>query len=144
MQKSHPAFALIELLLVLGILAVLAGIVILAMNPGKQFAELRNAQRRNDLTTILTAVYQYQSDRGAFPPDIKATAKGICRTGAASCHNGVSLSLLSGSILPHIPSDPLASETGTGTDYTILKTRDNHITVSAPRAENGASLSETR
>ena len=56
--KSKKGFTLIEVLLVVAIIAILAGIVILAVNPAKQLADTRNAQRRADVNTIINAAYQ--------------------------------------------------------------------------------------
>ncbi len=69
-QTRKLGFTLIEILLVVAAIAILAGIVILAINPGKQLGETRNAQRRSDVTTILNGVYQYSIDTGAVPSAI--------------------------------------------------------------------------
>ncbi len=56
--KTHnQAFTLLEMLLVIAIIAVLAGIVIVAINPGRQLAQARNAQRSSDLRAIHSAVH---------------------------------------------------------------------------------------
>ena len=141
---------MLEVLLVVAILAILAGIVILALNPGKQLADSRNSQRRVDVNTILNGVYQYAIDNnGTLPAAITTTAQQICRTGAvaADCTAvpGIFLNELTTSekYLTAIPLDPQASPAAT-TDYTIVKTANNRITVAAPLAEQAVTISVTR
>lgn len=140
----RPAFTLIELLLVIGIIAILLTITLQAINPTRQLGATRNAQRRSDIQTILNAVHQYGVDhRGNLPSSIpNGTAQIICRTSAASCTNGVNLHALSGAYLVSIPGDPQA--TGTGTLYSIVRDMNGRITVTAPQAELGEAISISR
>src|SRR6185369_3970416 len=83
-NTRQGGFTLLEVLLVVAIIAILAGIVIIAINPGKQLGDTRNAQRQADVTTILNAVYQYALDNnGVVPATITATPTEICKTGTA-------------------------------------------------------------
>ncbi|MFH1855049.1 MAG: prepilin-type N-terminal cleavage/methylation domain-containing protein [bacterium] len=146
MRKRLKGFTLLEILLVIAIIAILAAIVIIAINPGKQLAESRNAERSSEVNTILNAVYQYSVDNsGNVPGGVGATATEICATGAASCAGLADLSALtaSGEYIVAIPADPGAS--GNGSGYTILRdATSGRITVSAPSAERGATISVTR
>ena len=143
-MKNHKGFTLIEILLVVAAIAILAGIVILAINPSKQLGDTRNAQRRSDVTTILNAVYQYSIDTGAIPSTITTTQTEICKTGA-SCTGLIDLSVLTSGeeYLVSMPFDPNGSSTN-GAGYEIKKTGNNRVTVIAPDAEEGAIISVTR
>jgi len=83
--RKAEGFTLLEVLLVVAAIAILAGVVILAINPAKQLAEARNAERDADARTILDAIYQYSIDNnGAFPGGISTTLAMI-GTDAAGC-----------------------------------------------------------
>ncbi|MFA6588625.1 MAG: prepilin-type N-terminal cleavage/methylation domain-containing protein [Patescibacteria group bacterium] len=149
-HKNHKGFTLLEILLVVAAIGILAGIVILALNPNKQLGDTRNAQRRSDVTTVLNAVYQYSIDNnGTIPADIAITAKEICNTGisAADCTLAGLAYLgdltLNEKYLTAIPKDPTTATTNSA-KYTILKTANNRITVAAPSAEQSATISVTR
>jgi len=136
-MNKHKGFTLIELLVVLGIIAILAAIVIIAVNPARQFAISRNTVREANVNSILSAVWQYAVDnQGNLPATITETAGEICKTGAASCIGLVDLSVLTidAKYIVKIPEDPKgASANGTG--YWIQKMPNGRIKVTAPNAE---------
>lgn len=135
MRTSHKGFTLIELLLVIGIIAILASIVIVAINPTKQLGDARNAQRRSDVNTILSAVYQYAIDNdGNLPAGIDTTEQEICATGSTDTDECLDLDTLTGSYLVRIPRDPQV-QSATGTNYFIVENANGRITVSAPGVE---------
>ncbi len=150
--KSVRGFTLLEVLLVVGIIAILAGIVILAINPSKQLGDSRDAQRRSDVLTILNAVYLYSIDtNGNVPSTIPLTGTCgdtdtiIATSEATSTEAGVvelysTLVTSSSTYITSIPIDPLATSS---TGYGIVKTSSGRITVCAPLAENN-TISITR
>ena len=58
-MQNKKAFTLIELLIVIAILAVLASITVVAINPADIFRRTRDAQRISDLDSIRTAINFY-------------------------------------------------------------------------------------
>lgn len=149
--RNIQGFTLLEVLLVVAIISILAGIVLIAINPSKQLGDSRNAQRSNDVTTILDAVYQYSVDSNAsIPSGITASPTEICVTTGAPCTTGslVDLGVLTASAkyLVAIPQDPQCTSVcaANGTGYKIAKDASNRVTVNAPSAEAGKTISVTR
>lgn len=154
---NRSAFALVEFLLVVAIVAILAGIVILVVNPAKQLADARNAQRWSDVSFILDGVYQYTIDHdgklpaslvraGACSADV-ADAE-ICRMSGDLCGSLTNLSILTEeqSYFLDIPSDPLLKGGVVGTGYYIVLQEGNSqsISVCAPHAEGGMIIAVSR
>ncbi len=153
MKKYNKGFTLIEILLVVAAIAILAGIVILAINPIKQLGETRNAERRADVNTILNAVYQYAIDNNGNLPTLVTGAcdntptKQVCKLapGSGDCSTGTDLSVITTSekYLTAMPTDPTGVSTD-GTGYYITKTANGRVTVCAPSAEQNVTISVTR
>ena len=144
--RSQKGFTLIEILLVVAAIAILAGIVIVAINPGKQLGDTRNAQRRSDVNTILNAISQYSVDNnGVLPAGITASSTEICASGASSCTGLIDLSVLTtnGKYIVSIPNEPQAV-TPNGAGYMVSKTATGRIVVTAQYPEQGATISATR
>lgn len=146
-SKRH-GFTLLELLVVIGIIGILAAIVIVAINPGRQFAQARNAQRWNDVNALLNAVHQYAVDNNGTLPtgaNLIPTADPAVNVGSAVGDANL-CSILVPTYITGIPKDP---SNGTYTDctnydskYKIVYT-NSRVTVSAT-GEQGASISVTR
>jgi len=147
-MKSQRGFTLLEMLLVVALIAILASIVILAINPGKQLAEARNAQRRSDVNTILNAVYQYSIDNNGTLPSAIPTTSGvtICQSNAFDCSGLIELPELTEnqSYLTDIPHDPNSACLTANTCYEIYKSANGRVTVEATQAELGAEILVTR
>lgn len=147
MKTAQKGFTLVELLVVIGILATLLAITLIAINPARQFSQANNTQRNSNVNAILNAVGSYAADnRGALPAGITTTEQNIANTGANICADIVTRYIAA------LPTDP-ALGGGSVTDctqpydtgYTIVQTTDNRITVRAPNAElPGVVISVTR
>jgi prepilin-type N-terminal cleavage/methylation domain-containing protein len=146
--RNQKGFTLIEILLVVAAIAILAGIVIVAINPAKQLGDTRNASREAAVNTILNAVTQYSVDNnGILPAGITATTTEICSSAVAtsSCTGLVDLSVLTtaGKYVTAIPDEPQKTNVN-GVGYTISKNVNGRITVTASFPESGKTISVTR
>jgi prepilin-type N-terminal cleavage/methylation domain-containing protein len=146
-------FTLLEILLVIAAIGILAAIVIVAINPNRQLAQARNAQRRSDVNTILNALYQYNIDNnGSFPGTIDTTLREVSSgqdctqpgTAPAADIADTNLSALAPDYLSSLPTDPQWEDHeidgGSGeapgcTGYTVLGDGNGRVTVAAPETE---------
>src|SRR4030042_5487928 len=67
--SKNKGFTLIELLVVIGVIGILAAIVLVAVNPGRQFAQARDTQRRSDLYATTNTIYQFAAEHNGRLPD---------------------------------------------------------------------------
>lgn len=140
MPNGRQGFTLLEVLLVVGIIAVLAAIVIVAINPKRQMGYTRNAQRWSDVNTIINATYQYYIANGDLPASLTTSLTEICKTGG-SCSGLIDLDVLTDdqTFIVSMPTDPTGSSTN-GAGYKIEKTSNDRVKVAAPDAELGETI----
>jgi type II secretory pathway pseudopilin PulG len=142
-MKNKGGFFLLELIPTLTVVAFMLTIVILAINPFKQFQKVRNTSRKHDVSQIADAIVEHSRDNGRSLilniPREPAVAVEICgdiETG--SCTNLLDLSPLIGTYLDEVPIDPRSSDPDRFNEhsrYFIVRTQSEHIVVSAPDTE---------
>lgn len=140
-KYTKKGFTLIEILVVIGIIAILAAVVLVAINPGRQFAQARNSQRVSNVNTLLNAISQNSADnKGIFT----CVGVGSIPTASTTIKTGVGGFDLRKCIVPNyvteIPVDPslgtFISATDYNTGYEISQaSTTKRITISAPAAE---------
>ncbi len=144
---NKKGFTLIEVLLVIVIIAILAGIVIIAVNPARQISQANNTQRSNDVRALLDATQEYALDnRGVLPTELTATATEI---GSATGLINICTYLVP-TYLTEMPADPTDDDatytdcTSYATGYNISVDTDGKVTIAAPTAELSETISVTR
>lgn len=78
LRRQKKGFTLIELLIVIAILAILATVVLLVINPVQMFAQARDSQRLYDLQTLSNATALYLTT--VAPPDLSGSGAFACGT----------------------------------------------------------------
>jgi type IV pilus assembly protein PilA len=142
-QRKYEGFSLIEILVVVALIIILATITLVAINPGKNFRDTRNAQRSADVTQILNAVTQYTSEEGNSIAAFGTITN--CTLGNSSIGtDGIDLAaVLVDEFIVAIPMDPsVGTEEVTG--YEICVTDGGRVQIDAPNAENEKSISVKR
>lgn len=147
--ESGKGFTLIEILVVIGIIAILAAMVIVAINPGRQFAQARNSQREAGVATILDAIGQNMADnKGASLSTTTCADIHVAPTTTVAINIGtgagfVNLSCLTPTYIASLlPVDP---DGGTDADtlYTIQREATGRYTVCAPKHAEASIASST-
>ena len=161
-QSTNRGFTLIEILIVIGMLAILSSVVLVAVNPLRQFAQARNSQRQSNVAAILNAVSERIADNGGQFISSSTQKVDSCSAYLPATSKNISKSTLDlrpcvvPSYLPELPYDPQTGSlscttnncntTGENYDlgYSISQDQTtNRITVCAPSAAETALPSST-
>ena len=155
---AQKGFTLIELLVVIGILAILLSIVLIAINPARQFGQANDTKRTSAVTQVLNAVGAYAaSNKGQLPTAIPVgSTSALIISNDAATHGAGNIVDLCAELVPNyipalpidpaIPGDDDVSDcTATyDTGYVLIRDANGRITISAPNAEIATPIEITR
>jgi prepilin-type N-terminal cleavage/methylation domain-containing protein len=144
-------FTLIEILIVLGIIAILAAIVVVAINPAKQFAQARNTERTANITSILNAVGQRLADnKGVFAGTFSIGTNNYICGPLPNASTNISSNMATdtttqtgdlGCLVPtYIATLPTEPAGASASQYTVQLLSTGRITICAPEAQNEVSI----
>jgi prepilin-type N-terminal cleavage/methylation domain-containing protein len=156
-KSFSQGFTLIELLIVIAIIATLAVVVFVALNPALRFRDTRDARRTADVQTLLTAIHASIVDnKGALPSGLTtsmaetqigtgssgcAISTGGCSVVATAC---VNLTTPLTAYLKTIPIDPTSTFNATRTGYSVTVDANNIVTIKACGTEGSSNISVSR
>lgn len=147
-NQNQGGFTLIEILVVIGLIALLAAVVIVAINPARQFAQGRNAQRNSNVNAILNAIGQNIADnKGIFTCAGTAYVLGGAATTTEAAIKkgeigGDIRDCVAPTYIPELPVDPAGGIAWDGatydTKYNVARDANGRITVCAPNGAEAA------
>ncbi len=158
-KNKNKGFTLIEILVVIGIIAILAAVVLVAINPARQFAQANNSQREANVNAILNAIGQYSSDhKGDLPAGLTVAACPVATpctiTGLSGTAKVDLCPALVTTYLPALPVDPTVTGGSVATcnatyttGYTAGVDSAGRVTIFAPSTQKppaSADISVTR
>jgi len=82
-MNTKKGFTLLELLIVIGILAILSTTIVLVINPAELLKKARDSQRISDLNTVKTAIALYITE--TTDPDIGDSTKSYSDVAGNMC-----------------------------------------------------------
>lgn len=143
-KSAYKGFTLIEILIVVALIAILATITIVAINPAKNFADTRDAQRSADVSEILNGVSQYliEVEEGHTLADFGAVPTCPTTANIGTGVGNISLALLVDEYMVAIPFDPSTGDDA-DTGYDICQTAGGRVQISAV-GENDPVISVQR
>ncbi len=126
-RANTRAFTLVEILIVIGVLAILAVVVVAAINPAGRINASQDAQTRRNVQELSQAARLYSVDNGGALPTSNGTDLPVVteETVIASGVDSATLDGIRGVYLSSLPPRP------NGVNYYVGQTADGNILVGA-------------
>lgn len=142
-------FTLLEVLIVIGIIAILASVAMVAINPSRQFMMARDSERLSNVESIANAINQNVSEnKGLFK--CSGVVKAIPSTSTIISSAGLDIAkCIVPDYLALLPIDPSDTEAYFKTDsdyntkYSIYRDTNNRLNIIA-RGEMATSIKAIR
>ena len=99
-------FTLVELIVVIAIIAVLAGGVLTVVDPAARRQRARDSVRKSDLAVMSSALENYYADNNSYPNTSSIECLYQVLNGSSACAGGTSTK----AYLKTQPRDPLSSQ----------------------------------
>ena len=137
--KNLKGFTLIEILIVIGLIAILAAVTIIALNPTASFQSARNSERSSELAQIHSGINRWVVEDDGSTANI---THGVSDDALPACPgtilttSGVDITttsiwsaLTTGGYVPTGIQDP------TNANYRICQATNNQLSLFAPAAD---------
>lgn len=103
-RRNDKGFTLVELLVVVAIIGLLAGIIIISLNNARIRA--RDARRLSDIRAIISALELYYNDNESYPARTTDSCCNGWDQGPCDGDNTFIAGLISGGYISEVPVDP--------------------------------------
>ena len=146
MIRKNSGVSLIELLITIGIVAVLGAATIFILKPAFQFSQTRDKERWSHMQSILTAVKQRLTDvQGKFETGCASGPLPAATTTIGSGTGNYNIGLcLAPSYITDIPFDPSTGSVASSGYRISYVSTTRSTTLSAPGMETTTTKSITR
>lgn len=133
--RTSAGFTLIELLIVMVIIAILAGYGLNSFNSSQ--IKARDAQRKADLTSIVSALEIFYNDKGYYPSGTSMIQG--CGSSESACTWGGSFEGTNNTLyMAELPKDPSGGQTyyylSDGTEFRVFARLENLKDPSVPHS----------
>lgn len=138
-MNNDSGFTLVEIVVVIAILGILAGVVVVILNPTRYFAASRDSRRQGEIRQLRDAINRLEAKGTSFE-DLENLYGEVTSCSEGSTNIGTSAFNLEEALVPLImhemPIDPSSECDNADTCYDICILENGNIKITAPMAES--------